>query len=147
MVFKPSFKSFKNEKIIFALSILKLENSLFQNIFIALYNIPYIKSDFESNKKKVFWSFEKHSTWYITYTCYIFYTYLPEWGQWQWRRRLRRRQDRKRFGSVRWRCPDDGRVRGPDAWALRRSQWRKCAPWLQTEREHFLWVLQGEEGQ
>jgi len=42
MAFKPSFKCFKNEKIIFIQVILKLESLLFQNIYIFLYYIRYL---------------------------------------------------------------------------------------------------------
>ncbi len=44
MVFKPSFKFFKNEKINLITSILKLETLLYQNIFISFYHILYIES-------------------------------------------------------------------------------------------------------
>ena len=53
MVFKPSFKCFKNEKINFIQAILKLETYLYQNIFISFHHILYIESDLDSNKKKV----------------------------------------------------------------------------------------------
>jgi hypothetical protein len=39
MAFKPSFKCFKNEKIIFIQVILKLESLLFQNIYIYFFII------------------------------------------------------------------------------------------------------------
>ncbi len=54
IVFKPSFKYFKNQKTSFCLSILKLETLLFQNIFIPFYNILFLYSDLDSNKKKKF---------------------------------------------------------------------------------------------
>ncbi len=38
MVFKPSFKYFKNQKTKFGLSILKLETLFYQNIFLPFYN-------------------------------------------------------------------------------------------------------------
>ena len=40
--FKPSFKCFKNEKINFIPAFLKLETSLFQNMFILFYHILYL---------------------------------------------------------------------------------------------------------
>jgi len=52
IVFKPSFKYFKNQKTSFCLSILKLETLLFQNIFIPFYNILFLYSVLDSNKKK-----------------------------------------------------------------------------------------------
>ncbi len=52
MVFKPSFKYFKNQKFNFGLSILKHETLLYQNIFISFYNILCIYSDLDSIKKK-----------------------------------------------------------------------------------------------
>ena len=39
MVFKPSFKCFKNEKIIFIQVILKLESLFYQNIYILFHLI------------------------------------------------------------------------------------------------------------
>ncbi len=42
MVFKPSFKCFKNEKINFTPAFLKLETLLFQNMFILFYHILYL---------------------------------------------------------------------------------------------------------
>jgi hypothetical protein len=39
MVFKPSFKCFKNEKINLSQAFLKLETLLFQNMFILFYHI------------------------------------------------------------------------------------------------------------
>ncbi len=53
MVFKPSFKCFKNEKINFIQAFLKLETLLFYNMFILFYHILYLWSDFDSNKKKI----------------------------------------------------------------------------------------------
>jgi hypothetical protein len=41
MVFKPSFKSFKNEKINLSQAFLKLETLLFQNMFLLFYHILY----------------------------------------------------------------------------------------------------------
>ena len=41
MVFKPSFKCFKNEKIIFIQVILKLECLFYQNIYILFHHILY----------------------------------------------------------------------------------------------------------
>ena len=55
IVFKPSFKCFKNEKINFIPAFLKLETLLFQNMFILFYHILYLYSDFDSNKKKSVW--------------------------------------------------------------------------------------------
>ena len=52
MVFKPSFKCFKNEKVNFIQAILKLETLNYQNIFISFYHILYIQSDLDSKKKK-----------------------------------------------------------------------------------------------
>ena len=52
MVFKPSFKCFKNEKIYFIQAILKLETLLYQNIFISFYHILYLYSDFRLKQKK-----------------------------------------------------------------------------------------------
>jgi len=42
MVFKPSFKCFKNENINFSQAFLKLETSLSQNMFILFYDILYL---------------------------------------------------------------------------------------------------------
>ncbi len=42
MVFKPSFKCFKNEKINFIPAFLKLETLLFQNMFILFYHMLYL---------------------------------------------------------------------------------------------------------
>jgi len=52
MVFKQSFKCFKNEQINFIQALLKLETLLFQNMFILAHHILYWYSDFDSNKKK-----------------------------------------------------------------------------------------------
>jgi len=52
MVFKPSFKCFKNEKVNFIQAILRLETLLYQNIFISFYHFLYIRSDLDSNKFK-----------------------------------------------------------------------------------------------
>ena len=41
MVFKPSFKCFKNEKIKLSHAFLKLETLLFQNMFLLFYHILY----------------------------------------------------------------------------------------------------------
>jgi hypothetical protein len=41
MVFKPSFKCFKNEKINISQAFLKLETLLFQNMSILFYHILY----------------------------------------------------------------------------------------------------------
>ena len=41
MVFKPSFKCFKNEKINLSQAFLKLETLLFQNMFLLFYHILY----------------------------------------------------------------------------------------------------------
>jgi len=53
MVFKPSFKCFKNEKINFIQVILKLECLFYQNIYILFHLILYSKSDLDSIKKKL----------------------------------------------------------------------------------------------
>ena len=52
MVFKPSFKCLKNEKINFIKVILKLERLFYQNIYILLHLILYSCSHLDSNKKK-----------------------------------------------------------------------------------------------
>ena len=57
MVFKPSFKCFKNEKINLSPAILKLETLLYKNIYILIHLILYSQSDFDSKKKK--WSKRK----------------------------------------------------------------------------------------
>jgi hypothetical protein len=53
MVFKPSFKCFKNEKINFIQAILKLETLLYQNIFISFHHILYMyRERFRLKQKK-----------------------------------------------------------------------------------------------
>jgi len=51
MVFKPSFKSFKNEKINLSQAFLKLETLLFQNMFL-LFIIFYIDRAISTQAKK-----------------------------------------------------------------------------------------------
>ncbi len=55
MVFKPSFKCFKNEKINFIPAFLKLETLLYQNIYILFHLILYLQSDFDSKFAERFW--------------------------------------------------------------------------------------------
>ncbi len=52
MVFKPSFKCFKNEKINLSPAILKLETLIYKNIYILIHLILYSQSDFDSKKKE-----------------------------------------------------------------------------------------------
>ena len=67
MVFKPSFKCFKNEKIIFIQVILKLECLFYQNIYILFHLILYSQSHFDSKKrKKVVSQFKKHAIYAVT---------------------------------------------------------------------------------
>ena len=55
MVFKPSFKCFKNEKIIFIQVILKLECLFYQNIYIYYFILFYIRRAIstQTNPKKI----------------------------------------------------------------------------------------------
>jgi hypothetical protein len=58
-VFKPSFKCFKNEKIIFIRVILKLECLFCQNIYIISSYIKFVERF--RLKKKVVYQFKKHA--------------------------------------------------------------------------------------
>ena len=51
MVFKPSFKCFKNKKINLSPAILKLVTLLYQNIYILFHPLLYSQRDFDSKKK------------------------------------------------------------------------------------------------
>jgi len=70
VVFKPSFKCFKNEKIIFIQVILKQECLFHQNIYvfyfiIFIYSISYYirRAILTKKKKKVILQFKKHAIW------------------------------------------------------------------------------------
>jgi hypothetical protein len=58
MVFKPSFKFFKNEKFIFIQAILKLECLFYQNIYIYYFILYYIGRAISTQTKKK-WSNSK----------------------------------------------------------------------------------------